>query len=164
MSDPCSPVGSTILRSLKICFSPSKVILNSTVLTGLLWQFVLDLHRDFCSTLTCLLWLQGKRVILITLCTSAIHVFSRDFQCNFITIKLDNVFSTIMCFLLISSLIQLSVQLSTYVGMHWDAPALPLTFWPTKVQGPGFTAIPGPSPYLTSFHNTVLIAEHLPEN
>jgi len=55
-------------------------------------------------------------------------MFSRDFQCNVCSIKIDKVLSAIMYFLLNVSLVQLSFPLGTYVAIHWDAPALPLTF------------------------------------
>lgn len=47
------------------------------------------------------------RVALVIFCTNATHVFSRDFQCNISSIKIDKMPSAIMYFLLILSLIQL---------------------------------------------------------
>lgn len=44
VSDFHSACGLTILKSSKVYFSQSKVYSASTVLTGLLWQSVSDLH------------------------------------------------------------------------------------------------------------------------
>lgn len=136
-------------------------LLSLYSLNWTLWQFVSDLHMKtlFSHNLSHLA--SGKKKSHTDNSLHQCHTrVSRDFS----TIKIDKVLSTISYFLLILSLIQLSVQLSTNVSVHWDAPALPLTFWPTGIHGLGFTAITGPSPYLTFSHHTMLIAEHLPED
>lgn len=136
-------------------------LLSPYSLNWTLWQFVSDLHMKtlFSHNLSHLA--SGKKKSHTDNSLHQCHTrVSRDFS----TIKIDKVLSTISYFLLILSLIQLSVQLSTNVSVHWDAPALPLTFWPTGIHGLGFTAITGPSPYLTFSHHTMLIAEHLPED